>query len=458
MPKIQTSCPQCQQPIGADIFQVVDANRKPQLKELLLAGGLNYAQCQVCGFQGQLPVPLVYHDTEKELLLTFSPPSLNQTMEEKEKALAPLLKDIIDNLPPENRKGYLFQPQTMLTMNNLVKNVLMGDGITEDMIKHQQEKMSLLDQLFSKDGDQLIKTVRNNNQKIDREFFALFAELAQRILGSQDDKSIAKINEIQEILMTESDVGKEILNESEEIQMAKQSLEALGQNLTRESLLELVIKSPTDERLKAMAGLVRPAMDYQFFQMFTEKIESTDDGIRNQLINKRNLLLKVTQEIDQQIEQRLEASRHIIDKIINHDNPDEALLQYLGSIDQFFIQELSAEMEIAEKQKLAERKEKLENLLGKIQELTTPPELKILEQLLDMVDNKNELSKAVNQIDDQLSSQLIEYLTSIIGQYEERLKDISKNDRQEIVETLEKIMVIYNQVLKRSMKMKLSAE
>jgi len=458
MPKIQTSCPQCQQPIVAEIFQVVDVKRNPQLKEVLLAGGLNFAQCNACGFQGQLPIPMVYHDAEKELLLTFSPPDINITMEEKEKALAPMLKDIIDNLVPEERKGYLFQPQTMLTMNNLVKNILMGDGITEDMIKQQQEKMSLLDQLFSKDGGELIKTVRENNSKIDREFFALFAEIAQRILGSQDDKSIGKIQEIQEVLMAESDVGKEIWNESQEIQKAKQSLEALGQNLTRDSLLELIINSPNDQRAKAMAGLVRPAMDYQFFQMFTEKIENTDDEIRNEYINKRNLLLKVTQEIDQQLEQRLAASRLIIDNIINNENPDEAFLQNLGSIDQFFIQGLSAEIEIAEKQELTERKAKLENLLNKIQELTTPPEMKVLEKLLDLVENEKKLNDAVDEIDDQLSSELIDYLTSILGQYEERLKGTSENDRQEIEDTLKKIKLVYNSVLKRSMKMKLSAK
>ena len=69
-------------------------------------------------------------------------------MEEKEAALAPLLKQIIDNLEPKDRKGYLFQPQAMLTMNNLVKNVLLADGITEEMIQDQQEKMKLLDTLF----------------------------------------------------------------------------------------------------------------------------------------------------------------------------------------------------------------------------------------------------------------------------------------------------------------------
>ena len=120
MPKIQTSCPNCQQPIVADIHQVIDVKQDPRLKDILLSGGLNLAQCQVCGFQGQIPVPLVYHDGEKELLLTFSPPDAKKTMEEKESALAPLLKRVTDSLTPEERKGYLFQPKAMLTMNTIL--------------------------------------------------------------------------------------------------------------------------------------------------------------------------------------------------------------------------------------------------------------------------------------------------------------------------------------------------
>jgi len=457
MPKIQTSCPQCQQPIVAEIFQVIDITRNPQLKDVLLAGGLNFAQCQVCGFQGQLPIPLVYHDSDKELLLTYSPPDMNKTMEEKESALAPLLKDIIDNLAPEERKGYLFQPQTMLTMNNLIKNVLIGDGITEEMIQDQQEKMSLLDQLFTKAGDQLTKAVQENNDKIDREFFAIFAEIAQRILSSQDEKSINKIQEIQDVLMTESDVGKEILLESQEIQAARTSLEALGQNLTRETLLNLIISAPTNQRIRAMAGLVRPAMDYEFFQIFTEMIESTDDDSRSDLIEKRNILLKVTQEIDQQLEERIGAARQVINSIIDNDNPDDALLQNLGSIDQFFIQALSTEMELAEKQSQNDRKTKLESLLKKIQEISTPPELKVLDQLLEVVDDETVMQQTIEEIDEQLTSQLATYLTSLVGQYEEKLTNSKSDDRQEIETTLSNINKIYNAVLKRSMKMKFNA-
>ena len=81
MPKIQTRCPNCQQPLVAEIQQVIDGGRSPHHKELILSGGLNIAQCQACGFQGQLPVPIVYHDAEKEILYTFLPPYVSKTMD-----------------------------------------------------------------------------------------------------------------------------------------------------------------------------------------------------------------------------------------------------------------------------------------------------------------------------------------------------------------------------------------
>jgi hypothetical protein len=458
MPKIQTSCPQCKGPIIADVFQVIDVSKNPDLKELLLAGGLNIVRCPVCGFQGQLPVPMVYHDAEKELLLTFTPPDLTKTMEEKESSLAPLLKTVIDNLKPEERKGYLFQPQAMLTMNNLVKNVLLGDGITEEMIQEQQEKLRLLDQLFTKDGDQLKKAIQENDQKIDREFFSLFAEIAQRILAANDEKSIKRIQEIQNFLLNETEIGREINRETQEIQEARKSLEALGQNLTRESLLELVVKAPSMERIRALAGLVRPAMDYEFFQKFTEKIERTADEIRNQLVEKRNQLLKFTQEIDSRLAERINEKRTIVEKIIASGDPKQELIRQLSEVDQFFLQALSAELEMAEKDKNEDKKARLESLLNNIKEITTPPELELMNSLLEVADDPEKLAKALDEDDSLVNSQLIDYMTAIISQYNERIQGENEEQRKELEDQLEKIKKAYNAVLKKAMKLKMEGK
>ena len=455
MPKIQTSCPNCQQPIVAEIQQVIDVGRNPKAKNLILSGELNMALCQVCGFQGQLPVPVVYHDAEKELLFTFSPPDANKTMEEKERELAPLLKTVIDNLEPKDRKGYLFQPKVMLTINNLVKNILLEDGITEEMIKNQQEKMKLLDSLFSLEGEKLTETIRANKDQVDREFFALFAEIAQRILASQDKNATEKIRSIQEILMTETEVGKEILEETQEIQAASKSLEALGKNLTRSSLLELVIGAPTIERVKALTSLARPAMDYEFFQMFTDKIEKTDDNSRDSLVEKRNLMLKLTQQIDQQLLERVNEAKEQIEIFISEEPIEDKLMENLNLIDQYFVQALSSEMELAVKDNQVERKEKLEKLMQLIQDLTTPAELKIVEQLLTVSKDEKKLGEMLNKLGDQINTELIDYMTSIIGNYEEQIKTAEEGNKEELEDTFSRLKTIYNVVLRNSMKINL---
>ena len=456
MPKIQTSCPNCQQAMVAEVQQVIDGGKNPQQKELILSGGLNLAQCQVCGFQGQLPVPMVYHDAEKELLFTFSPLDVSKTMEEKEGALAPLLKNIIDNLEPKERKGYLFQPKAMLTMNSMIKSILLEDGITEEMIESQQEKVKLLDDLFVQEGKVLTETIKNNNDRIDREFFALFAEIAQRIIASQDENAIAKIQSIQEILMAETDVGKEILTETQEIQAASKSLEALGKNLTRSSLMELIISAPTSERVRALTSLSRPAMDYGFFQMFTEKIEKSEKEARSDLVEKRNLMLKLTQEIDRQVQERMNAAKETINIIIEGESLEEALIKNIDQIDQLFVQTLSSELELAIKEKLTERKDKLENLMHKIQELTTPPELKMVDQLLSAADDEGELENLLDEMKDKINPQLIDYMTSIISNFEEKINAAEDENRDEMEDTLTRLKSVYNAALRRSMKLKLS--
>jgi hypothetical protein len=458
MAKIQTSCPNCSQPLIAEIQQVIDGGKNPRLKELLLAGGINLAQCQVCGFQGQLPVPIIYHDGKKELLFTFSPPDLNKTLEEKEAALAPLLKSIIDDLKPEERKGYLFQSKAMLSMDSLVKSILMEDGITEEMIQNQQEKIELLDSLFNQEEEKIRETVKRDKEKIDREFFAIFAEIAQRIIASQDEKSIQRIQTIQDILMEETEVGKQIKTESEEIQEASKSLEALGKNLTRNSLLELVINAPSMERVKALTSMARPAMDYEFFQMFTERIEKGSDNNRNELVEKRNLMLKITQEIDQQVQARLNQAAERIQVIAESEPLEEAIIQNIDKIDQYFIQALSIELEKATKNKDDKLKEKLESMLQKIQEFSTPEEMKLIDLLLSKADEEDDLNELVEEIKDQITPQLIDYLTSIINQLGEQFNKAGEEEKADLERSQEQLNTVYNAILRKSMKMKLGGD
>ena len=138
MPRIQTTCPRCKQPIIAEVQMLFDMTTDPTAKQKLLSRSTNTARCQACGYEGLISSPIVYHDPEKELLLTYFPPELGLPINEQEKQIGPLINQVVNALAPEKRKGYLFQPNTMFTYQTLIDLVLEADGITKEMIEAQQ--------------------------------------------------------------------------------------------------------------------------------------------------------------------------------------------------------------------------------------------------------------------------------------------------------------------------------
>jgi len=177
MAKTSVPCPQCRQPVTIELTRLFDTNTDPEATQKLLSGSANYFQCPVCGYQGIYPTPIVYHDPEKELLLTFFPPDLRTPINEQERIIGPMIKKAMDDLPPEKRKSYLFRPQTMLTQQRLYETILEADGITPEMIKAQQEKLQLLQQLLGASTEGLPEMIKQNDGKIDEEVFMLLNRL-----------------------------------------------------------------------------------------------------------------------------------------------------------------------------------------------------------------------------------------------------------------------------------------
>ena len=144
MPKTQISCPRCRTPITADIQQLFDMNTDPQAKQKLLSGSANVIHCPACGYEGLYPTPIVYHDPDKELLLTSFPPELGLPVNEQERMIGPQINKIVNDLPSEKRKAYLFQAKSMLTFQTLMETILSADGVTKEMLDQQQQKLQLI--------------------------------------------------------------------------------------------------------------------------------------------------------------------------------------------------------------------------------------------------------------------------------------------------------------------------
>jgi hypothetical protein len=229
MPRTQVGCPNCRQPVVAEIDQLFDVNADPSAKSRLLSGSYNLVQCQYCGYQGNLSSPIVYHDADKELLLTFIPPELGLPRNEQERLIGGMINQVINKLPQEKRKGYLLSPQSTLTMQGLIERVLEADGITREMIQAQQQRMNLLQRLASASDDSVrAEIARQEEALMDAEFFGLLNRLLEVAMMGGDRESAQQLSDLQKSLLPLTSYGREIQTQAAEVEAAIKDLQAAG--------------------------------------------------------------------------------------------------------------------------------------------------------------------------------------------------------------------------------------
>ena len=352
MPKNQMKCPRCQQPTIVQVEQLFDVSSDPAAKQRLLGGVSNYINCPACGYSGGLSTPIVYHDNDKELLLTFFPPELGIPLNDQEKLFGPLINQVVNKLVPEKRKAYLFRPQSFLTYQSMVERILGADGITPEMIKAQQGKANLIEKLLSTPSDDVRKSIiKQEASLVDEEFFTLFSRLMESALASGQEEISQQMGSIQQLLLDETEFGKELKIQATEIQEAVNTLKAVGNKLTREKLVEILLEAPNNTRLEALVSYTRQGMDYQFFQLITERIEKGTPQEKHNLEEFRSKLLDLTREIDQRLEVEQKKAVELLGVLLSADNLQESISEHLPEINDAFIHILNESMKQANEKK-----------------------------------------------------------------------------------------------------------
>lgn len=393
MARSQVSCPNCRQPVQVEINQLFDVNIDPSAKNRLLSGTYNLIQCPFCGYQGNLAGPIVYHDPDKELLLTFVPHEMGLPRNEQERLIGSLINQAINKLPQEKRKGYLLKPQETLTMQGLIERVLEADGITREMIQAQQARLNLLQRLANAtDASVRAEIAMQEDALIDAEFFALLNRLVEVSLSNGDRESGRELTQLQQDLLPLTTYGKQVQAQSAEVEKALADLQSMGRELDRDKLLDLVIDADNDTRLSALISFARPGMDYEFFQRLTERIERASAADRERLTELRTRLLQMTQEIDRQIEAHRQQVRQLIDAVLQQPDLGQAMQQVLPAVDEAFIHELQDIQSEARAKGDLERSAKLQQILDIIQQAATPPEMSLIEDYLDTEDDAGRAS------------------------------------------------------------------
>ncbi len=436
MAKVQTSCPRCKSPVMADVEQVFDLNQDPQAKQRLLSGQVNVVRCANCGYEGMLGTPIVYHDPEKEFLFTFVPSDLGLPVNEQERLLGPMINQVVNRLPLEKRKAYILRPQTMLTFQTMVEKILEGDGVTREMLDDQQKRLALLQRLLQTTSpESRLEVIKQEEALIDENFFSMFARLMEATMAQGDERSARALAGLQKELVENTEVGKKIQSQSREAQDVIRALQEAGKDgLTREKLVDIFVDSADSEvKLSTLTSVVRAGMDYTFFQLLTERINSSGTDKKAQLEAMREKLLSFTKEIDDQQQLQMAQTSKLLDAILAAPNPADALKEHLDQVDEYFVELVEQELKNARATADLNRIAKIQKVKAVLEEASAPPpELALVEQLLDMP-GYDERLKLMQSKSEMITPEFTQMLAGIIAQTE------AQHQPEELINKLKEI-------------------
>ncbi len=422
MAKVQMSCPRCRQPIVADVEQLFDVGADPEAKQRFLSGNINMANCPNCGYQGPLSTPLVYHDPDKELLLTYFPPELGLPVNEQERLIGPLITQAVNHLPAEKRKAYLFRPQTMLTQQLMIEKVLEGEGITREMMEASQQRLNLLQRLMSASSADVRKEIIQQESKlVDERFFEIIGRLIEASMAQGDQNSARVLATLQQEILPMTDVGKKLQAQQADVQTAVSALQnASKQGLTREKLIDLLVNAPNETQLATLVSMARSGLDYEFFRLLTERGEKAPGQDKEKLTHLRDQLMQMTQEIDQRLQEQMEDSRKMLNDILQAPNIEEAATQALPQMDDFFTETLRDELEKARKDGDLDRSSKLQKVVEVIQNASVPPpELALAEELMG-AENEDSRREILEKHAEEITPEFLQLLSSLMAQLEQQ--------------------------------------
>jgi hypothetical protein len=437
----QISCPNCGNNYTAEVHQVIDVDRNPELKAALLSGQVNMAVCPSCGAAGQLSSPMVYHDPEHELFMVYVPQELNLDQVEREKYIGQLTREVIDNTPADQRRAYMLQPLMMLTMQSFLEKVLETEGITKEMIERQRKQAELLNTLIMADPDVADYLITERAGEIDEVFFAMLRQYIETASQLNDNQQLVPLINLQAKLMTETDTGRRLEKQQVAIHGLNRAAKEAG-GLTPAILLSSILKNQEDPDLvKALAQVGLQAMNYEFFAGLTNEVErqqlAGDTEAVERLTAIRSDLLRMQEEIQAQTRQLVGQAQETLELILAAEDMEQVLKKNINKIDDAFMYVLAGEIARAEETGQEDRLEKLNalsNLLVSEAESQSPPEVRLLNKLVG-AESDEERRKLVEENRELLSPDLIAVIDALQDQAESSGQE-GLQDRLSVVKTL----------------------
>jgi hypothetical protein len=391
------------------LYNVVDVTQQPELKQQLLSGQLNLAVCTNCGTATMLSTPLIYHDLEKQLCLVFIPPELNVSAEQQERLIGETTGILMQNVPEGAPRGHLLTPRRLMSLPSLIDTILEADGIPREVLEQQRKRVELISELASAmaDEQQFAALIAERQNELTPELISTIDAFIQTGVQEGQDESIRVLQMLKQWL-------------SSHVDMSAAAPEQVSESDIQQAVSQIAAAS--DEELDEMIAELRPAIDYSFFQAWTERIDQLQQqgntAEAERLTARRTYIRELIEQMDKEAQELFEASANLLREVLAADEPEAVLRANAERLDDAFMLVLSANVASAQRagqDDLAHRLEEVSQMALEIVQENMPPEDRLINRLL-MAQSAEESSAMLRSNMAQVTPEFVKRLNEMADQ------------------------------------------
>ncbi|MEA3310087.1 MAG: CpXC domain-containing protein [Chloroflexota bacterium] len=416
----KVSCPVCGSTFRTPVEQIIDVRVDPESKQRVLSGNVNVTQCPACGWVGSLNIPFLYHDPAQDTALLYLPVEAGGDEQQRQKAAGRLIRSLMDSLPQEERKGYLLQPETFISLDSLVRHLLKLEGVTDEDMERQESQQGLLRDLLRAEPEEWESMLAEERELVDEAFFYQLQYLEQMLaLAEGAAPEGEKITELKEFLIAHNALVRSLQDRAELVQ-------PFLDDPTRETLLGVLIQLRDADTIAQLVQQGLSLMDYTFFQQMLAYIEGAEsEEERTRLQELRRRILDIREEVQAASEKILEQRSILLNKLLNTEEPLKMARSHRSELDEAFIYVFRSQLSRATEQgdkPLQERLKQVGEVLDQLMEQSMPPQVTLLRSLLAAGENEAAVTRLLqeqSQLLDETFFQLAESLMQHAEQEDE---------------------------------------
>ncbi|NLE76724.1 MAG: hypothetical protein GX605_08235 [Chloroflexi bacterium] len=383
---VEVQCPACRHVHTANAHAIVDGGQSPELKASLLRGRLNMAVCPQCGRSAALETPFLYVDTDKEVALVYLSPTAGMDNNQQQSLIGRLTNQVLNELPPEKRKGYLFQPRMFFTLASLTDAVLEADGVSKDEVVQSRQRSELAEKLLAVAADEktVQQLIKDHDRELDETFFRQLAALQEEALAQGDRERAEKVALLQERLVQHSTWAKETVAAAQ-----KKQLDEMVR--AREKLLASLVRAKKDAEVESLVMSGRSVIDYEFYQKLTAQIDAAeaagnkDEARRLALL--RDRVLTLTEQMDKEAEAAIGQAMELLNAVVQSKDPQAVLQERIEEVNPVFLNLVALNVNYAVQQgqeQVARALQMIHALAVDVIRRNAPAEMQLLDELMAM--------------------------------------------------------------------------